>query len=328
MNLRALADERFTDPTFPEDCALLVAPPLCREAFECDVRAAQLDVPAPQARGDYAFQLARRSRHEGDLDAAWREDGAVVARLCLQAMSDARSVGVRVHEGDLSSLSNALRQNPRAVVIIAHWRGCRIAATDLRLDALPQTLDSLSRADPFERELRNLMTRFLDSAHGRPRAGVLADLLSRTICEEAGHSVPDDDIVELDTFMDHPERAALIGAVRDRVDCMLPNLVVPGNCIEFRDGYHKPDAIAAVFPEHWSGIVELSVCFSMVLARRIKQCRTDRRIITNERAKDPERCLPELRETFLRLTARKDNYAVVRAAVFCCYSSLTRGTGE
>jgi hypothetical protein len=321
-------DEMFIDPTSPAECAVLVAPPLTREAFESDVAAAQSHTPARQARGDYAFQLARKSQHDGNIERAWREDGAIVADLCNAVISDAKSVGIRVYEtATAASLTDAIRSGARVIVLIAHWKGTRVTAADIRMEALDGLADISLARDAFECRVQDRIANFVRRTEGRIRPAVIADELSKLICSEAGYPVDERVLADLDTFMNSPERARAIGAIRDRIDAQFPDLLVAGNCLELRDGFHKPEAIASLFIPSWNGLVELCVCFSMVLALAIKQCRDDRRVITNEWAKDPERCLAELRETFLLLSSRRHNYAVLRGHVFSRYSAMLEQIG-
>lgn len=310
-------DDLFSRTTWPHECALLVAPALDFESFEKDVEMAGSSIPAQQARGDYAFQMVR-ALPKPDVKTAWCKDGQGVALLCRELISDAESVDVKVcREATRQQLIKATNDGASVVVLVAHWRGSRVSATDLRMEALPDALYALqTSSDPFERNLLERLDSIMSSSEGAPKASVIADLISTAICEQAGHpnSRPDDG------FMNASHRACTIGAVRDRVDELFCDFLVPGNCLEFRDGYHKASAVAGMFSEDWSGVVDLAVCHSLYLAEAIKSGRDDRRVLTNEFAKQPERCLPELRETFLRLSSGEQNYIKLRLEVFATYS--------
>ena len=303
----------FSRTNCPHECALLVAPPLDFESFEKDVEMAGPSIPAKQARGDYAFQMVR-ALPEPDVMTAWLKDGKFVASLCRELISDAESVGVKVYkEATRQQLIEATNDGVSVVVLVAHWRGSRVGATDLRMEAVSDVLAKLQTScDTFERNLFNQLDPIMSASETAPKASVIADEISAVICEQAGYptSRPDDG------FMNAPDRAGAIGAVRDRVD----EFLVPGNCLEFRDSYHKASAVAGMFAEDWAGVVDLAVCHSMYLAEAIKSGRDDRRILTNELDKQPERCLPELRETFLRLSSGGQNYIKLRMKVFAAYS--------
>ncbi len=309
----------FSKPTRPQECAILIAPPLDVNSFEKDVEMAAASIPARDARGDYAFRMVK-ALPEPDVRKAWDKDGQVVASLCRELISDARSVGVKVYEeASQERLIQVTNERISVVVLVAHWRGSRVCDTDIRLSELWNALTAIqTSSDPFEQRIFNHLQSIVSNTEEIPRASEIADAISAIICMEAGYPppTPDDD----DSFMDAPPRASAIGRVRDRVDKLFPDFLVPGNCLEFRDGYHKASAVADMFPPNWSGVVELAVCHSLYLAEVIKSGRDDRRILTNELAKQPERCIPELCETFLRLSSGDQNYIKLRLEVFAAYS--------
>lgn len=317
-----VADESFSDPTSPSECAVLVAPPLSREAFLEDVAMAQKTVPASRSRGDYALQLASKPQYQGDIDQAWLTDGAVVAQLCKEVITDAKAAGVRTYEAATTHcIVDAVANGARVVIIIAHWKGSRVKASDIRIKAIA-TIASTASTCVFGATIRSRLFELLERKAGSLRAAEIADELSKAVCSAAGYPIESGSFVDLDSYMNDPGRAGKIGAARDQLDALFPDLLVPGNCLELRDGLHKQNTISKLFVQEWSGIVELCVCFSMELALAIKNGRQDRRLITNERAKDPERCLPELQETIVRLSSCRENYAVLRAKVFRQYSSM------
>lgn len=310
-------DDLFRITTRPYQCALLIAPPLDLASFEKDVEMAGPQIPAREARGDYALQMVK-ALPRPDAKTAWRKDGKIVAALCRELISDAQSLKVKVYEkATREGLIEATKEGVSVVVLVAHWRGSRVSATDLRIEALPAALERLqTSSDPFERSLLERLNLIVSNCTSVLKASILADLISTAICQEAGYPCERAD----DGFMNAPHRARAIGAVRDRLDALHPEFLVPGNCLEFRDGYHKAAAVADMFPEDWGGVVELAVCHSLYLAEAIKSGRNDRRVLTNELSKQPERCLPELRETFLRLSLEDQNYIKLRLEIFAAYS--------
>ena len=322
-------DRLFASVTRPSECAVLVAVPLSREQFEQDVAAAQTEIPAEHSRGDYAVRMARKDHYGGDLAKAWDEDGAVVANLCLKVIEDARSVGAHTYASATpETLSDAIRSGAHVIILIAHWKGSRILATDIRIPPFKEFVGGPRPSHRLQRTVWDTLNRGIREDGGRLRSSVIADQLNRLMCREAGYEIDDGDWLDFDEFMDGPEDRANIGAARDQFDDEFAGIVVPGNCLELRDGYRKGKAVAGMFPDHWGGLVELCVCTSMSLAFAIKQGRDDRRIITNERAKDPERCLPELRETLLRLASGTHEYAALRGKVFAEYTGILSGTGR
>jgi len=311
--------ELFGRTNLPKDCALLVAPPLDLESFRGDVEMARPSVPARLARGDYAHQMVK-ALPTPSVDKAWDKDGQAVASLCRKLIADAVSVGVNVYvDASRDRLTKVTRDNAAVIVIVAHWRGSRVAASDLRIHELENAMRAAqSSSDPFAWRIYERLDSIVSESGLETRASVLADAISVEICREAGYPDPRPD----DGFMNGPERSTTIGQVRDRADALFPDFLVPGHCLEFRDGYHKAHVVAEMFDPGWSGVVELAVCHSIHLAERIKSGREDRRIFTNEMGKHPERCIPELRVTFLRLSKGEESYIHLRFEVFKEFSRI------
>ncbi len=305
--------------THPNDCSLLIALPLDYDSFKKDVKMSMPVIPARYARGDYAFKMVN-ALSKTNVEKAWDKYGSVVASLCRDLISDAKSVGVMIYENATRErLIQITEAGTPVLVIVAHWRGSRVLAADIRIDEFWNSLTAIKKSsDRFERNIFERLESLVSDTTLVPKASVLADSISSAICMEAGYQNPKPD----DNYMNDPERLIAIGRIRDRVDTLFPNFLVPGNCLELRDGYHKASEIAGMFHKHWSGIVELAVCHSVYLAEAIKSGRDNCRVITNEQAKHPERCIQELRETFLSLSLGNQNYIKLRLKIFADYSQM------
>lgn len=280
----------------PSDCALLVAVPLTCQEFVSDVDAAQLGDPR-RVRGDYAYGIAHRSE-PGTAELAWHQHGAAVACLCLDLIDEARALGVTyiAERAERIDLRHATESEATVVIIVGHWRGAKVSNSDLRDPFIRRAAELIeSPDDDFERELSRYLI-------------------------WSGHSTKSDIAVGLNEFL---KGTTLKGPddIRDELDRRFSDGLVRGSCLELRDGYLKPAEAAALVCPRWQGIFELSVCHSIRLALALKQGRNDRFVITNEAQKQPDRCLRELRETLLRLSARHSPYLSLRAAVFAATSN-------
>jgi hypothetical protein len=68
---------------------------------------------------------------------------------------------------------------------------------------------------------------------------------------------------------------------RDRVDGHFAGLIAPGNRIELSDGLHTAQAIIDRIPRRFAGLVDLTVCNSVLLGELIKRQRPDCLIVMN-----------------------------------------------
>lgn len=277
------------------DCALLVALPLDRDAFVGDVNAArELDIR--RARGDYALTVTNDS---GSVDAAeaWERHGARVATLCKDLIVEARAAGARfiAEAADAEAFQRATRSGAKVIILVAHWKGSDILRRDLG-PGVGERLRTIQEkpADAFEARLSSRL-----AALGYSTAGKISLALNSFIQLDAD---PAD--------------------IRDELDRRLAAEIVPGGCVELRDGFHKPQDLADLIAPCWAGVIDLSVCHSIRLALALKQGRGDRLVLSNEAQKFPARCLRELRETFIHLSARGYDYLTLRRDIFVAYSRL------
>lgn len=296
---KALADvdDVYWRSVSPSDCALLVAVPLTREDFLSDAAMATAEDVA-LARGDYAFRMVSVG-HNGDAEAAWRSDGLPVAELCRDLIDEAGNRGFRyvTDRADRMTFMEAMRSGALVTMLVAHRRGANVLTRDIRLGLR----DRLSEA-------------FVDPTN--QSAARLAQCL-------AGVDLSDAKAIRrgFNAFIEEsPDR----DDARDELDSLLADDLVPGSCVEFRDGYHKDAEVASWIPSEWKGIIELGVCHSIRLALALKQRRQNRHIVTNEAEKEPSRCLREMHEAVLRLALEPQPYVSLRAMIFAQYSSTLR----
>ena len=282
------------------DCALLVAVPLTVEEFESDVLAAVVS-DTSKARGDYAFGMARNVGVQG----AWNDNGKRIAELCECLIDDARRLGFRYVSARATghTFAQAFGSGATVVLIVAHWREPGfIVASDLRAET-PELVEKIAADTSDEFCVRLAMHR-----PSRPY----------TASDESATRFARDWLLG---FIGSFNERDLDGAC-DELDRRLAGSLVPGNCLELRDGYHKADTLVGRIPSEWAGIVDLGVCHSLRLAQSLKDNRDDRAILTNEHARYPDRCIPEMRETVHRLAAEPCQYIYLRSEIFKVYSAL------
>lgn len=294
-NFASRAEDVYWQRVSPSDCALLVGVPLTHDAFLSDLAMATVE-DAALARGDYAFRMVSVG-HSGDAEAAWKTDGLPVAELCRDLIDDACDCGLRYigDQANRAAFLQAMRSGASVVLLVAHRRGADVLTRDIRSGLLDR-LRSLV-ADP--------------TSHSCMR---LAQCLNGIVPTDAKAMRR-----ALNTFI---AAAPSPDDARDELDALFVSDLVPGSCVELRDGYHKDSEIAGWIPSDWKGVIELGVCHSTRLALTLKQERHDRHIITNEAEKDPSRCLREIREAVLRLALKPQHYVSLRAKIYREYSEV------
>ena len=283
----------------PSDCALLVAVPLTAEEFETDVLMA-VDSDPSIARGDFAFGMTRTIGARN----AWAEIGNRIAELCSGLIDDAQRVGVRhvSARATLEGFEEAFASGATVVLMVAHWREPDVVMTsDLRNGT------------------REFLVRLLEDSSDEFCVRLLEHRPTRSYTDAQDLRFARDWLSGFLRLVDEPE----LEAARDELDRRLAGYLVPGNCLELRDGYQKVTTLVDRIPSEWAGIIDLGVCHSLRLAQALKNGRADRAILTNEHARFPERCIPEMRETLLRLSVEPCKYLEKRSTVFNLYNALT-----
>ncbi|WP_299960950.1 hypothetical protein [uncultured Roseobacter sp.] len=270
----------------PGDIAILTAVPMTLEDFRADI-AARAETDVRDVRGDYS-QTALAGRRDGDIHASWVDTRAHVAELVQGLFEglDRSDFAFTTTEARSEDIYKATLTGAKVILILAHWRGSNVTSNDLRPGVLGAIDGSLSEVSHFlatHRYSRQLG----DHAY-------LADALSDWVHDRPGLEI----------------------ARRTALEHAAPEHIVPGNCLELRDGFHKAPDLALQFVEEWSGVCELVICHSEYLALALKEDRQDRLMITNKTAKDPFRVLPEIREILLRSTLGPFAYCNERSKVF------------
>ena len=296
-----IGDKLFDQAVAPSDCSLLVALPLTKEAFRDDVATA-VSADPNNARGDFAASLAVQDLVT-DIEGAWHRLGAPTSELVKELADVAETVGVgRIDlAATADSLAAACKDGFHVIILLAHWRSARLVSRDLAA-GFADIFNAADKADDID--LAELHEFFANHVHPRqPNPG------PRLIANAINHYMRDLD-------------AEAHFALREALEKSYPDHIVPGNAVELRDGYHKADELGARVDPIWSGIVDLGVCHSFHLAYAIKQGRNDRRVLTNEAAKYPIRCMREITEALVRLSGAPQSYIPMRVDIHKTYNEI------
>ena len=259
----------FITPTSPVRCALAVAVPLTREAFQADLDAGDAM--------DFSRKELLRSKPPAD---AWQENGLPLATLCREVCAEAAVLGVAVVESATLEELPALFANHDVVTILGHWRGPELLGADFRVD--PRTfVDRMCRSGDLLGQavadrLRGGTKQALERPERGARAAALAELMDTLVI--AGDEPLPGALPLGPVLIDRP---SLQARHRAMLDAAYPDMLKPGNRVELRDGLHSATALAACLPPDWSGIADLALCQSAYVAHVVKGGRTHVRVVLN-----------------------------------------------
>jgi hypothetical protein len=258
-------------PTPPALCALAVAVPLTREAFEADLEAG--------AAMDFSSKELLRGKPRED---AWQENGLPLATLCYEVCADAGALGVTVVERATLETVAQLFVRHEVVTILGHWRGPELLGADFRVDSRI-FVDHIRRArDPLGWAIADrLQKEAVEQALAHPdraaRDAAFAELVETRVIggdEPLTSAVPSGSVLI--------DRPSLRARHRALLDAAYPDMLKPGNRVELRDGLHSPEALAACLPLGWTGVVDLALCQSAYVAHIVKGGQTHVRVVYNQ----------------------------------------------
>ncbi|HEX2080038.1 MAG TPA: hypothetical protein VHG08_20130 [Longimicrobium sp.] len=258
------------EPCSPSDCALAVGLPLAREEF-----LRQLD---PAWDGDFARHVRHGNRMPGAADEwYWTFVYAPTARQVERVCDRVERLGVRVvRSAGLTDLPPLLRAY-RVVTVLGHWKFVRLVPEDV--PAPHAMLQALAAAkNPVQRQFaRAVFLRapelFAQSVDvGAPERllnalnGIIADAhrAYRLSGSPAGVQ-PDTDGPPLEEVRQRLTRPALEAA--------FPDCLRAGRCIELADGMHTVREFVDAVPAEFGGVLDLSVCNSVIVGAAVKRAR-------------------------------------------------------
>jgi hypothetical protein len=239
-------------------CALFVAIPLNRAAFA-----------AAAARGEPSGFTASAG--------GWHRYESL-ANLGLATVEDARRFGVSVTtDATLESWIHALGRF-EVVTLVAHWRSSRFQKDDVRrwdalLDAaldpasmLRQVIERLdeSRREPEGYDVLSLV-RWLDGLPARAAEGDAARSVDARLVDEE--------------YRRYRRRQAIEPAV--------PGVLGGGPAVEFADGFRMVPEILDRIDPAIAGVVDLTVCNSVLLGEEIRRKCPDCIVMVNAQPASP-----------------------------------------
>jgi hypothetical protein len=276
---------------------------------------------------DYARWVARGEEPEE----AWATFGTHFVEKVDELIEAANvsRIGV-VPRATRADFAQAFASETEVVILVAHWRGSRLAGQDLLRN--PETCAAaISHSAPSDlpwetmQEIRLRVSAALDDTSLKlpapERRSRFADRLNKKVIR--GSPLPGviepawgEHVVVSDLWLETRHR--------DVLDLCAKDTIVPGNRVELRDGLHSPSSLAALVPEQWAGLIDLGMCRSVVLGHRIKQGRSDRGMIVRINTVDPTFTLTLMRRLFFELRTGTINYALRYSELFNAARQIIR----
>lgn len=287
----------------PSDCALALAIPLDREAFHSDLAA---ESPREFAKAN----VGKWERPEH----AWRRYRPVI-EAAERAIATLQSAGGSVlRDASLEDLREAFER--RAVVtLVAHWRFDPIVPEDILdpaviLDRIRSPRDELQRfvsdtvAEALPAEARQLV-----SAGSREGVAMLLSAATRAY-ESSLDALKPSDMGSKQPRSQPMSRLLLESAFSD--------VLRAGRVVELAGGFCSAAELIATIPAGYSGVVDLSICNSLVLAERIKRERPSCLVVANRRRARPDLRLLRYRYVIRALNLQPARYTdiVVEHSLF------------
>jgi hypothetical protein len=313
-------DWNLHDPTDPESCVLLNCLPVTCADYVKDY----------DLWPEYDF--VRSVARDRSPESAWEAHGADLAKLVGFLLETAGSSRMEVvSRANKSDFARAFSHACKVVIFVAHWRGSRLVGRDLLAE--PEEVVALvNKADP-----PNIGRQTLETIRDR-FSRALADIAQiRSANERQQHfaSRLNEYIIQAPTILPgvlglNTNELLVIGDIwletlhRDILDTCSSPLVLPGNRVELGDGLHSTSSLIELIPDHWSGLIDLTMCRSAIFGHQIKRGRSDRGILFRNRTVDPMVALIILKSLLGDIGTCRFNYGARYIECFRAATDLVR----
>lgn len=252
--------------------------------YELKVDELTLAIAIPSSRRDFDRQLKHPDRYDYVASVARRNPGisteglwnflAPTVEICNYVASRSASVGVSVLNGFESGRLKEALTGRRAVTLVSHWRNSPITPQDL-LDPQRTLSEILTGQD---RVCGALLEVLGDAPPTGPAldhvAAMVAGAMNTCIQIEASKA-------------DHARHDAApfplkdLGLTRFDIEERFPDGLVASPDIELADGLIRTSAFIAGIPEDFDGVLDLTVCNSLILGSGVKRKRPEITAVMN-----------------------------------------------
>jgi hypothetical protein len=293
--------------TTPRDCGVALAVPLERSAF---LRALE------PGRLEYARNYREDNGGESILpETLWNRYERQEAGPVRALVAEARSFGVEVvTDCTLAGLVELLRRK-RVVVVAAHWHDGRLQRADIRDPAalchrlvhdragvLAALRQRLSRECVIELNRVGPSRPMTEGGLGELLTAINAALAAGFLLPGPGPEAPSLPIYYVDR-----NRAALVEACPEAIDDTVG--------LELSDATWSAARVCEAIGHDFDGLLDLAVCYSVLLAEEIKHANPSCAVIANRAATPPGVRLVIVREILRQLALAPRSYLQVAEAM-------------
>jgi len=286
------------------ECAICVAIPLNQAQWLADI--------APGSNREYAkFYLQNTGATHKAGEDVWRKlYEPHEARPIQKSLAEIERLGAEVIlDCNLDDLRR-LTARSTVVIVVAHWRS-GILFPEHVLDP-----------DRFVDCLRTSEAPLLSSLRNRLPAAVRLQLLE--VNTKATPELLKGLLIELNRLMrtrlierdDAPSPVAFeLARNRAAFNAECPNIIDTTAGLELSDGTHDEKSVSQAIWKEFAGTLDLTACFSIVLAESIKRRAPRSLILANREAVSPSIRLPLIRQTLRVLASQPGDYIEVSRAI-------------
>lgn len=255
--------------TKPYECALALAIPLNCDDFLAGLKS--------DINKDFAKSLARKNSALTE-SALWETHYDYTAETVKSVAQAVAAKGVTVvTNATFKNLQELFQQFP-VVTLVAHWRSSKFYASDFI--APTQLIKALEQpSTPLAQQLASaLPDKWLqhiqaiecnvDATHTLPK--ILADDFNNIL--KSSKLYPDpvpNQMCQIAPYDDdyHQYLNRLV------IDDTFTDIISPGNRIEFFDRFHSIEEVVRAIPKNYDGLLDFTVCNSVLIANVIKRQR-------------------------------------------------------
>jgi len=250
----------------PSELTLAISIPTDREEFEKQLL--QTD------RYDYVASIARR--YPGvSREGLWNLLAPTV-RACNYVAREAESLGALVLKGFKSSQFEEVLVGKRVTTIVAHWRVLPLTADDI-LDSRQIISEINTKNDPVCEVLRRFIADENSICSRSEPASLLAAAMNKCMRSENA-----DNGMDLTAHVADSSYASRL--TRADIDERFPLSILPSRDIELADGLSTVGQFISAIPADFNGVMDLTICNSVILGSAIKRMRPEITVVMNQRA--------------------------------------------
>jgi hypothetical protein len=258
----------------PSDCALALAIPLCQEEFLADL--------ADSANKDFAKAIRRGLPLRGpELFARVYEP---LLRLILEIREEVAALGVTVYSGIRSSDLAIASSKHQVITLVAHWRFATLCEHDvLDFACFSARLAEASRCpDEARHPILTLLLKtpaVVAAQNAKQLAAALNELFLPT--QRYYESSFEYWNSERDESRNRPVAA---GITRVHLEEFFAGCFQAGACLELSDGLCTMWQFIEAMAPGFDGILDMTVCHSMIYAEVLRRHRHNCHVICNKQA--------------------------------------------